>query len=415
MKLIAKLLLVGVFALALFGLTACDRGGDAAQGVTADTIYVGNTAATSGGFAMVGVPFNEGIRAYFHRVNEAGGVHGRQIQFVHHDDGADAVTGLAYTEALIHDDNVFALVGHFGTITIGATLDLLRDTGIPAVYFASGMGALFSDDAFDNARGRNLFPVQALFVTEGRVLAARAIEQYDARTIGVIFTSDEAGHDYMRGIRYQMDRMGDGFTLVEHQIAPMQADVSSAILSMREADVDVIILAMSQLTFVIVANAISISGMDVPVFTSYVSADPGALAQITDDYVGSGATFGFYSTAWLDAFALDDFMRFVDDVTNFGQPELAASAFAMAGWIAASTFVQGLEATPADNLTWDGFIDAMESTAINIPMAGTMDFSNGRRMGTEYLALVRANFETGAWNTLVPLESMEAVLRRVER
>ena len=413
MKKLAVLLFAAVALLVV--LSACGGGNDYAQGVTDDTITVGNTAAVSGAFAMVGVPFNDGIRAYFHRVNEAGGVHGRQLRFVHHDDGFDPVSGLAFTEALIHDDQVFAIVGHFGTPTIGATLGLIRETGIPVVYFASGIGALFSDDAFDNARGRNIFPVQAIFVTEGRVLAARAIEEYDARTIGVIYTSDEAGMDYLRGIRMQVNDMGAGFTLVEHQISPGQADVSSAVLDMINSDADVVIVASSQPSFIIVANAMAAAGFTAPVFTSYVSADAIAIAHITPDYVGAGATFPIYSTAWLDPDGIVDFLDFMEGVADFGDPALAGSAFAMAGWVAASTFVQGLQATDPDDLTWDGFITAMENTPINVPMAGVMDFSNGQRTGTEYLALLRANFDTGEWETVRPLESLHAVIARVAR
>ena len=95
------------------------------QGVTDTTIRVGNTAPVSGALAGVGGPFVAGMEAYFAIVNEAGGVNGRIIEFVHHDDGFDAPTGMAMTEQLIHDDRVFALVGHFGTPTISATLPMI--------------------------------------------------------------------------------------------------------------------------------------------------------------------------------------------------------------------------------------------------------------------------------------------------
>ena len=57
-----------------------------AQGVTDTSILVGNSAATSGAYAPVGVPFNAGIEAYFKMVNDAGGVDGRNIEFTHIDD-----------------------------------------------------------------------------------------------------------------------------------------------------------------------------------------------------------------------------------------------------------------------------------------------------------------------------------------
>ena len=43
------------------------------QGVDDSTIYVGNTAATTGSYATVGVPFNAGLEAAFKAYNDNGG------------------------------------------------------------------------------------------------------------------------------------------------------------------------------------------------------------------------------------------------------------------------------------------------------------------------------------------------------
>jgi len=301
---------------------------------------------------------------------------------------------------------------------------LLKETGVPTVYFAAGIGSLFNDSAFTNAQGRNLFPVQAIYVTEGRVLVARAIEEYNARTIGVIFTSDEAGHDYLRGIQYQMNRLGDEFRLVTSQISPVQTDVSSAVLSMRNENVDVIIVATLQQAFVVTTNAIIAAGLDVPVFTSYINADAMTIAGIAADYLGQGATFPIYSTAWLDLGTTEnpcpEYLDFIagvmafEGVTNIEDSELALSAFAMAGWIAGSTFVAGLRNMDSNDLSREAFIDAMERTPINLPMGGVMDFSNGQRTGTEDLSLVRANVAEAAWESVRPIEPLRYVLQRVE-
>src|SRR5699024_3960295 len=157
----------------------------------------GNVAATSGAFATVGVPFNAGIQAYFKQINDEGGIDGRKIEFVHYDDEFDPVKGKAFTEQLINDDEIFAIVGHFGTPTIGATLDLLKESGIPTVYFAAGISDLYNEDASSVGKGQGLFPVQPIYVTEGRLIVARAIEEHDAKKIGVIYTNDDAGKDLL--------------------------------------------------------------------------------------------------------------------------------------------------------------------------------------------------------------------------
>ena len=95
-------------------------------------LWIGNTAATTGAFAGVGVPFNAGLEAALLAYNTAGGFNGLQVQLKHYDDGFDAAQGMTYTKTLVEDDKVFALVGHFGTNTVAATMDYVKSVGIPA-------------------------------------------------------------------------------------------------------------------------------------------------------------------------------------------------------------------------------------------------------------------------------------------
>ena len=107
------------------------------QGVTDTEIKIANSAATSGAYAPVGVPFNAGIQAYLNMVNEAGGIDGRKITFLHTDDEFDPVKGKAALQNFVEDEKVFAIVGHFGTPVVGATIEdprrLLRHRHRPAV------------------------------------------------------------------------------------------------------------------------------------------------------------------------------------------------------------------------------------------------------------------------------------------
>jgi ABC-type branched-subunit amino acid transport system substrate-binding protein len=116
-KLLATLSLTAVAA---FALTAC--GTKASQGVYDDKIVVGNTAATTGAFAVVGVPFNDGLEAVFKTWNDVA-EHKQKLELKHYDDEFDGAKGLDYTKKLVEQDKVFALVGHFGTNTVAATVD----------------------------------------------------------------------------------------------------------------------------------------------------------------------------------------------------------------------------------------------------------------------------------------------------
>lgn len=403
-----------VFAILLLFISGCSSKNEVAQGVTDTTIKVGNTAATSGAFAMVGVPFNAGIQAYFKQVNDAGGIGGRVIEFVHYDDEFDPVKGKAFTEQLINDDKVFAIVGHFGTPTIGATVDLLKETGIPTVYFAAGISDLYYEDAISVEEGQGLFPVQPIYVTEGRLIVARAIEEHDAKKIGVIYTNDDAGKDLLAGVENQIEKLSGDYVIIKEQVNPGAADVSSAVLKMKNEKVDVIIAASIQATFPTIVKELINKGLDKPVFTTYVNADATTISNFTADYVSASDKFPVYTNAWVDLSDEEEVQAFIKGMTEFGEPDYAGNAFAMAGWIAGHFMVEGLRRTSGETLNWENFIKAMEKEEFKIPMGGIVDFSGGKRFGTQSMSLLRVSEDGTIWENVRPIEDLNDILSRVE-
>ncbi len=383
------------------------------QGVTDTTIKVGNAAATSGALAAVGVPFNAGIEAYFKMVNDAGGVQGRKLEFVHIDDEFDPVKGKAATETLINDEKVFAIVGHFGTPTIGATLDILKETGIPTVYFAAGIAALYNEDATSVAKGQGLFPVQPIYVTEGRLMVARAIEEHQAKKIGIIYTNDDAGKDLLAGVENQVSKLGGDYSVVKEQINPGATDVSSAVLKMKEDNVDVIVAASIQATLPTIIKGLIAQGVNKPVFTTYSNADATTISNFANDYAALTEKFPIYSNAWLDLSDAEALNLFVKGMTDFGQPDYAKNAFAMAGWIAGHFMVEGLKRTEGA-LNWENFIAGMESAEFQIPMGGTLNYADGQRLGTQSMSLLKVSDDGLAWESVKPVEDLNVILERTK-
>lgn len=409
-----KVLLGLVLFMAVFTLAACDGNEEAAQGVTEDTVKVGNSAATSGALAFVGLPFVAGIEAYFDMVNEDGGVNGRQIEFVHYDDEFNGATGLTYAERLVEDDEIFAFVGHFGTPIIGATETYLTEVGIPRVYYATGVGTLYNAEATGNERAS--FPVQPLYPAEGQVMVARAVGDFNASKIGVIYSNDDSGTSMLEGI--EIEAAAQGVTLVKQEVEFAATDLSAAALAIVEADVDFIIVAANQGSAATAIKALEVAGNDVDCITSYVNASPSFAALIADTL----DSFDVYAGAWVEFFnadgtVTDEYQLYIDTMTEFN-PDYVASVYAMTGWIAASFFVEGLERVGDDDLTWDNYIDAMESAPIKNPFGGFIDYADGARVGTQSMALTKAAIipasgddpESYTWNVVEPIESIEDIL-----
>ena len=402
-KLIALLLaLVMVFA-----LVACGSGGsESAQGVTKDSIKIANSAATSGALAGVGLPFLAGINGYLDMVNEAGGIDGRKIEFLHTDDEFDPVKGLAALEKFVEDEKVFAIVGHFGTPVVGATLENLKEYGIPAVYFATGIGQLFSAKATTNAEGYNIFPIQPLYITEGQLMVARGVGTFGATKIGMIYTNDDAGKNMLEGATTKAGELG--IPLVSEQVAVGAADVSAAVTSVLSQGVDFVIVGAIQATMPTIVKELAAQGNTAPGITTYVNAAITIADQIDAEIEGK---FDMYVSSWK---IRDEEHK--DDVELFNKwvdKDHVDNADAESGWIAAHVFCEGLRRLEGKEVTWEAYMKALESAPIEIPFGGTISFADGARTGVSSMQLSKCNVDdpsgTG-WELVYPFATMEEII-----
>jgi branched-chain amino acid transport system substrate-binding protein len=417
MKKVLLLILVLVGAL---GLAACTKE-EKVQGVTDTTIKVGNTAATSGALAAVGVPFNDALKAVFEVVNEAGGIDGRTIEFVTYDDEFNAEKGLAFTEKLIEEDQIFALVGHFGTPTVGATLDLIQSVGIPMVYAATGINGLY----FQESVGNPVMAVQPIYLTDGRLMTARALKEsvYGPNSnqplaanakVGVLYTNDDVGNSVKAGVEAEAQILGKSANFVYEAVT--NDTVATAVQKLKTENVQVVILAMNQVPFGYSLSALYDADLNVPVFSSYVNADVTVVNHLQ-------APTHIYVNAWVDIFttegqaAVQDFVAAIAGASFLTEAQKTAyytNSFAIAGYIAAKIFVEGLERVAAngEKLTWASYIRAMEEGPIDVPMGGTVDFSGGKRWGIASMSLLKYVYTPAAGET--PMSEAFIKVREIE-
>ena len=435
LKLITALVLVASMAICM---TSCDfiiglLGGKAAQGIDTENhvIHVGNTAATSGAFAAVGVPFNYAQEAYFwYYTTQTEGYKDADgnkytIEMHHYDDGFDGVKGKTYTQKLVEEDKVFALVGHFGSNTVGATVDYIEEQGIPMVYGVCGVSDLYNTE-------KNIMTVQPIYDTEGQSMVATAFATVEvgglaATKLGVISTTDEAGKGMLNGIKIEVEKLGKGSSVVYQEVAADATDYVAAVTALKTAGCDVVIIAANQAPFVNIANSFVAAQYDnVKIVTSYVSANAATMGGLVVTGAIS-ATREVYAGAWLVTGNLpnpefkgwNDFVEFTKVMTlyakhkgealittsdatygafialYYGDQEWAKdgvsayflNSYAMAGYVSANVFCQGLTRMSGKTLTWDAYIAAMETAPVNVPMGTSVSYENGQRVGIDALAV----------------------------
>lgn len=456
-KLIIVLALVASMALAV---VSCGNKGPA-QGIDTEnhTITVGNTAATSGAFAGVGVPFNYAQEAYFwYFENHTDGYKDADgnkysINFVHYDDGFDGVAGKTYTQKLVEEDKVFALVGHFGSNTVGATVDYIEENGVPMIYGVCGVSDLYNTE-------KNIMTVQPIYDTEGQSMVATAFASTEAgglaaTKLGVISTTDEAGKGMLNGIKIEVEKLGKADAVTYQEAAADATDYSAQVTALKNAGCDVVIIAANQAPFVNIANTfVTVNYENVDIVTSYVSANAATMGGLV--LTGAiNATREVYAGAWLVTGSVpdtsfkgwNDFVEYVKIMTLyakaqgeelltaadptyglfilgwFGTEDWAAdgvsayflNSYAMAGYVSANVFCQGLTRMSGETLSWDAFIEAMESAPVNVPMGTSVSYADGQRVGIDALAVNKytlANLGAGeVYRQITDLATLEAAVK----
>ena len=267
-------------------------------------------------------------------------------------------------------------------------------------------------------------PVQPIYLTDGRIMAARALKEKlygtnsdqalaAAAKVGVLYTTDDAGVSIREGVEIEARSQGKNANFIYSSFAAAEtAALTTAIENFRSQGVQTVIIAANQAPFKAAIGVMQSVGFNVPVFTSYVNADATAVDPATD------YTFPIYTNAWVDIYSekgaadVNDFVTAIyaaSFLTEAEKAQMVVNSFAIAGYIAAMTFVEGLERVGTDTLTWESLIKALEEAPISIPMGGSVDFSGGKRWGIDSMSLLKFNTETNTFDKVREIETLAQI------
>lgn len=165
----------------------------AAQGITTDTILVGQSASLTGPSEELGLEMKAGAEAYFNAVNETGGVNGRKIKLISLDDAGAPERTKVNTLKLLDEEKVFALFGYTNAYTINPILSLVEKNKVP--FFAPASGDLATREPVS----RYVFNIRASYIEE----TERIVEQWTRRgltKIAIFYQNDAYGRAGLAGL-----------------------------------------------------------------------------------------------------------------------------------------------------------------------------------------------------------------------
>lgn len=155
----------------------------AQDGITKSSIVVGQSICLTGPGASLSVPFHDGAKLYFDRVNAAGGVNGRKIELVTLDDHGNAKLAAENTKKLL-DHGVFSLFGYYGSPQVTAVYPMIKDGDM--VLFAPMAAA----DEFRGANYPNVYSIRPGYAEEAAAIARHADTLGAARKLAILHAND---------------------------------------------------------------------------------------------------------------------------------------------------------------------------------------------------------------------------------
>jgi branched-chain amino acid transport system substrate-binding protein len=221
-------IILSAVALAANGASAQKKYG---PGVSDTEIKIGNIMAYSGPASAYGV-IGKTEAAYFNKINAAGGINGRKINFISYDDAYSPPKTVEQARKLIESDEVLLIFNSLGTPTNTAIRKELNAKKVPQLFVATGATKWNDPKEFPWTMGW-----QPSYQAEGRIYAQYLIDNHPQAKVGILYQNDDYGKDYVKG--FKEGAHGKLQILAELPYETTDPTIDSQIVSLKASGADV--------------------------------------------------------------------------------------------------------------------------------------------------------------------------------
>jgi len=338
-----------------------------AQGV----LLLGQTADYSGPQAAPVKETAAAARAYFDKVNAAGGVNGRKIVLESMDDGFDPKRSVENAKKLIDDKKVLALFLFRGTANAEAVMPLLQEKKVP--MFA-GVG---SSIKMHEPPSRYMFNLRAPVQIEVRSVVAQLASQ-GIKDVSVVYTDDGFGKDAFDGAKKAFAKYG-------------MAPKAVAVIPRGQAEVDAAVNDIAK------SNPSATLGFCIPKICAEIVRKLRAKGSLTQFFSLSNTSSGAYVkelgehargvvVTQVMPYPFDARQAIGREFLQFAKETKTPESYAtMEGYLSARIMTEALKRA-GKNPTRESLVAAFESMQLNLG-GFNVGFSPTSRTGSEFVDL----------------------------
>lgn len=258
-RVIAAALVALLMVTAVAGCSNKGSSGSATGEGNAEPYRIGAIVSLSGSYAGLGTPEQKAIEMEMKRINDSGGINGRQVEVIFEDDATDPAKAQAAVARLLEQENVIAVIGATGTSQTMALRDDIDRAGVPQVSMAGGsvITAEFDKNVFQTPWPNRIVVPFTLKALKDRGLV----------NVAVISDTGGYGKDGHDLILKDADTAGVKI-VADETFNPGDTDMTAQLTKIKAASPDVVLMWNAGKEAAIVAKNIKQLGMTVPLVGS---------------------------------------------------------------------------------------------------------------------------------------------------
>jgi len=225
---------------AAFAVLAASSSGALAQkkydtGATDTEIKIGNIMPYSGPASAYGV-IGKTEAAYFKKINDAGGINGRKINFISYDDGYSPPKTVEQARKLVESDEVLFVFNSLGTPPNSAIQKYMNSKKVPQLFVATGATKWNDPKDFPWTMGW-----QPNYQSESQIYAKYLLKQKPGAKIAVLYQNDDYGKDYLKGLKDGLGAKAATMIIAEESFETTEPTIDNHIVKLKSTGADVFV------------------------------------------------------------------------------------------------------------------------------------------------------------------------------
>ena len=273
----------------LAGCGANSNSENAAASGAEDTVTLAVVSPVTGDSAEYGIHFNIGAQMAADKINEAGGINGKQVILKSFDSKNDAKEAAEVARLICQNKTILATIGDFSSTCCMATAPIYEENKTVQISPSAGL--------IDFPRvGPYNFSTTGVQENDGGFLMNRVInEKMGAKSVAIVYTNNDYGLNMLSYMTQEAE--ADGVVITDTEaIASGEKDFTAIVSKMRQTEPEAVAIVGSYNEVANCVKQIRQVGWDVPVAISGSALTDQLVELLGDDVNGIYSNIAFVAS-----------------------------------------------------------------------------------------------------------------------